>query len=267
VDQHSYVGYRGDDTRSPGLSATIMTFVREIAGPERTPRRNVQLAVVLTLVAGIINSVGFVAVAVYTSHMTGLTATFADHLVLGGVRVAALAATGVICFGAGSMACAIVFNWARRRHLNSRYANVLVLEAILILAFGSIAGILGGKPGDFLVVSVLCLSMGLQNAIITKISDAQIRTTHVTGMVTDVGIELGKLIYRNRSTGYGPPVVADRKKLAMLSLLISTFILGGIIGTGGYLALGYWVVVPTATMLLALSIGPLVTPNSANAVA
>jgi len=38
---------------------------------------------------------------------------------------------------------------------------------------------------------LLCFIMGLQNAVITKISHAEIRTTHVTGLVTDVGIELG----------------------------------------------------------------------------
>ena len=36
---------------------------------------------------------------------------------------------------------------------------------------------------------------GLQNALITKLSRAEIRTTHITGIVTDIGIELGKLLY------------------------------------------------------------------------
>ncbi|NEK47461.1 DUF1275 domain-containing protein, partial [Rhizobium leguminosarum] len=42
-----------------------------LCAPERTVRRNTHLALVLTAIAGILNSVGFVAVATYTSHMTG----------------------------------------------------------------------------------------------------------------------------------------------------------------------------------------------------
>ncbi|MFX4396989.1 YoaK family protein, partial [Acinetobacter baumannii] len=65
----------------------------------------------------------------------------------------------------------------------------------------------------FAVVAVplLCFIMGLQNAIITKVSQARIRTTHVTGITTDIGIELGKLAYWNPGGGEGPPAVrADR---------------------------------------------------------
>ena len=52
-----------------------------LCAPERTVRRNTHLALVLTAIAGILNSVGFVAVATYTSHMTGIVASMADAAV------------------------------------------------------------------------------------------------------------------------------------------------------------------------------------------
>ena len=63
----------------------VRDYLLTVAGPVRTPHHNVQLAALLALNAGVLNSVGFVAVSVYTSHMTGLTASVADQLVLGGV--------------------------------------------------------------------------------------------------------------------------------------------------------------------------------------
>jgi len=69
---------------------------------------------------------------------------------------------------------------------------VLVAESVLILIFGLLAGQLTWIHRDWVYVAVLCFTMGLQNAIITKISKAQIRTTHVTGMITDIGIELAR---------------------------------------------------------------------------
>ncbi len=61
---------------------------------------------------------------------------------------------------------------------------------------------------------------GLQNAIITKISRAEIRTTHVTGLTTDIGIEIGKALYWNRGHRHLHAVVADRSKLRLLSSLL-----------------------------------------------
>ena len=45
----------------------------------------------------------------------------------------------VLTIVAGAAVCAVVFNWARRREIQGRYANVLVLEASLILLFGLLA--------------------------------------------------------------------------------------------------------------------------------
>ena len=140
--------------------------------------------------------------------MTGLTASVADHLVLGGSAIVATGLMGIATFVAGAAACAVLFNWGRRRGLRGRYANVLVLEALLVLLFGLLAEAFAWRHRDLVFVAVLCFTMGMQNAIITKISDAQIRTTHVTGMITDIGIELGKLAYVSRTPGL-PPVVPD----------------------------------------------------------
>jgi uncharacterized membrane protein YoaK (UPF0700 family) len=155
------------------------------------------------------------------------------------------------------MACALLFNWGRRRHHEARFANVLVLEAVLILAFGGLADLLTWRHRDLVFVAVLCFTMGLQNAIITKISAAQIRTTHVTGMVTDIGIELGKAAYRSRMSGQ-PPVQADLGRLATLAGLVALFFVGGVAGAAGYLAFGFTVLLAPALVLLVVATPPLV---------
>lgn len=226
-----------------------------LTGAERSTLRNTQLASLLALLAGVLNSVGFVAVSAYTSHMTGLTATVADSLVLGFDDLAWLAVVALVTFVLGAMTCALVFNWGRRRGLHGRYANVLVLEALLILAFGLLAEGLHVSNRAYIFIGVLGFTMGLQNAIITKLSGAQIRTTHVTGMITDIGIELGKLAYRERTADLSP-VTADARKLGVLVLLVTLFFVGGILGALGYLRFGFPVVVPMAVLLLVLAAPP-----------
>ncbi|QBX55757.1 DUF1275 domain-containing protein [Nocardioides seonyuensis] len=234
----------------------LRDYLLAVAGPVRSPRHNLQLAALLSLNAGVLNSVGFVAVSVYTSHMTGLTATVADNLVLGGTTVVLVGLLAIATFVAGAAACAVLFNWGRRRGLRGRYANVLVLEASLVLLFGLLAEGLTWRHRELVFVAVLCFTMGMQNAIITKISGAQIRTTHVTGMVTDIGIELGKLAYVHRTDDLDP-VVADHRKLGMLAMLVGLFFVGGVIGALGYPEIGFATLVPLALVLLAVAAGPL----------
>ena len=86
--------------------------------------------------------------------------------------------------------------------MHSKYALALLLEAALLLVFGLVGAHLD-TPAQLLVpttVLLLCFIMGLQNAIVTKISQAEIRTTHMTGVVTDLGLELGRLLYWNGAT-------------------------------------------------------------------
>lgn len=220
-------------------------------------RRNTHLALVLTAIAGILNSVGFVAVATYTSHMTGIVASMADAAVL---HAPGLVGTGLLAlamFILGAVVCALVFNWGRVNGLRSRYANILLLEGVGMLVFGLLAEHVRDAHRPLVVVAVLCFTMGLQNALITRIGAWPIRTTHVTGMVTDIGVELGKILYRN-GPGAAAPVVGEPRRVGLLALLVALFFLGGVAGAAGYLWLGFEVVIPVAGVLLLIAHRPLI---------
>lgn len=240
-----------------GIGARVLTHLRGLAGPDRNPHSNRDLAVLLALTAGILNSVGFMAIALYTSHMTGLTAMLADNLVAGALDIALLCLVGIGAFVVGAACCALLFNWARRRRLRSRYAIVLLIEAALILLIGLLAHELTSAERSWALIALLGLTMGLQNAIITKISDAQIRTTHVTGMVTDIGIELGKLVYPVRRDD-PEPVRPQLGRLGLHTLLVGSFFVGGVLGALAYGAIGFVTVVPTACILLVFASIPVV---------
>jgi uncharacterized membrane protein YoaK (UPF0700 family) len=101
--------------------------------------------------------------------------------------------------------------------------------------------------------------MGLQNAVITKLSNAEIRTTHITGIVTDIGIELGKLVYWNKSRSNSLlKVRADRLRLKVLTSLASAFSIGALIGALSFKQVGYIATVPLALALMTLVIVPII---------
>ena len=234
---------------------------RRLAGHRRTPRADRQLGCLLAFVAGATNAGGFLAVHQYTSHMTGIVSAMADHLALGTYDLALGGIGALLSFVVGAAVAAVLVNFARHRRLASEYALPLILEAALLLCFGMLGAQLSRIDGLFVptTVMLLCFIMGLQNAVITKLSRAEIRTTHITGIVTDIGIELGKLFYWNRRSASGmPQVVSDRRRLALLAMLAGCFFGGGVVGALGFKHAGYIATVPLALALVAVAIVPAV---------
>lgn len=235
----------------------MFAFIRGWADVDRTTQANVRLGAFLAFVAGAINAGGFLAVGQYTSHMTGLVSSIADNLVLGQLTLAVAAAGAILAFVGGAMTTAILVNWGLRRRLHSAYGLPLFLESVALLVFGVAGASIGVYEPLFLPLTVLllCFIMGLQNAVITKISRAEIRTTHVTGLVTDIGIELGKLLYINPRES-GDPVLANRRKLRIHTVLVSCFFVGALAGALGFKYVGFASTVPLAIGLWMLALRP-----------
>jgi uncharacterized membrane protein YoaK (UPF0700 family) len=238
----------------------MFPLIRGWTDVQRSPEANFRLGLVLTFVAGATNAGGFLAVGSYTSHMTGIVSSVADDLVLGNMT---LALAGVVClmaFIAGAMCTAILVNWGLRQQLRSSYSLPLLLESVALLVFGLFGAAIAAWSQMFVPVTVvlLCFIMGLQNAVITKISKAEIRTTHITGLVTDLGIELGKLFYRNRSHP-AEPVLANRQRLRVQGSLVLGFLVGGLVGALGFKHGGYITTLPLAALLWILCLRPLLS--------
>jgi len=225
---------------------------------QRSPQANLRLGLVLSLVAGATNAGGFLAVGRYTSHMTGIVSSIADDLVLGQVGLVLAGIISLAAFVLGAMCTAIMVNWGLRQHLRSTYSLPLMLESFALLIFGLFGAAITAQSLIFMPMTVvlLCFIMGLQNAVITKISKAEIRTTHITGLVTDMGIELGKMVYINRMHGR-TPVQVNRDRLRVQGTLVAGFIAGGLIGAWGFKHLGYVTTVPLAALLWLLGLRPL----------
>ncbi len=237
-----------------------MRRLRHLASQHRTLATNRLLGKLLAFNAGAINAGGFLVVGMYTSHMTGFASMVADNLVLGNVKLVLGAVGALLSFTTGAAATALLVNWARQNQLQSEFALPLLIEAALLLLFGLI-GATFNRQTPFAVpftVLILAFIMGLQNALVTKISSATIRTTHMTGVITDLGIELGKLFYWNRTGGpQESQVRANRAKLRLYAGLLGAFMVGGLVGASGFKYVGFIWVVPLASLLLVLSLPPL----------
>lgn len=243
------------------LPAMPRLFLHRLTATERTKRNNHYLGAYLAFVAGAINAGGFMAINRYTSHMTGIISSLGDSLAVGEYTAVFGGIFLLLTFIAGAASTGILINWGLRKRLASAYSLPLVLEAFDLLLFGGVGANIASYSAYTvpMVAVLLCYLMGVQNAAITKISSAEIRTTHMTGIVTDIGIELGRLLYWNqdREANQRHFVQANRQRLKTHSIILSMFLSGGIVGALSFKYLGYISVVPLALSLLMVSAPPL----------
>jgi uncharacterized membrane protein YoaK (UPF0700 family) len=240
-----------------------LTRLSRLASTERTAHANRQLGVSLAFVAGALNAGGFLAIGQYTSHMTGIISSLADNLVLGHVALVIAGVLSLASFVGGAASTALLVNYARRNRKPDVYTTPLAIEALLLLVFGLIGATL--QLHELISISLtailLCYVMGLQNALIGKISNSEIRTTHMTGLVTDLGIEIGKLVYWNRTAqdeeDIGPLVLANRRKLGIHGMMIGAFFTGALTGALGFKYVGYSSTIPLAVILIVIALAPL----------
>jgi len=229
-------------------------YLRRLTGSKRTESANRHLARYLAFVAGAANAGGFLAVRQYTSHMSGIVAAMADNMAVGSLPVVFSGLAAVMSFLLGAFLTTLFVRWARERELESEYALPLLIEAGLLVLFGFTGRAFAG--GRVLgTVMLLCFTMGLQNAIITKLSNAVIRTTHLTGMVTDIGIALGRIVFAP-ANGTREAMTGELATLRLLSSLIALFFIGGVTGALGFKHVGFFFTLPLSLILLLLATMP-----------
>jgi uncharacterized membrane protein YoaK (UPF0700 family) len=205
-------------------------------GPSRSPRNNAILAAYLALTAGFVNSSGFALLGTVTSHVTGNVTRFADDVARGSLGTGLDALGLVLAFFAGAFAASMVIEGLRKRS-GVAYGIALVLEAAALIAF-----LVDERA------AILCFAMGAQNSLVTRLSGAVIRTTHLTGVVTDLGIEAARFIVE-RARGIG--TVSDGRP-GLLAIIVTSFTAGAVAGAFATVALGpYAMIIPTGAVVVA----------------
>ena len=182
-------------------------------------------AVALACVAGMVNVIGYLGFEHQAvSHLTGTTSLLGAALAQGDLRAVGHLWGMLIAFCLGAMLSGLIIEDQTLR-LGRRYGAALALEASLLLV--AIPLFKQEQIWGALLAATAC---GLQNAMVTTYSGAAVRTTHLSGMFTDLGIGLGHLLR-------GMPLQVRR--LTLSGLIISGFLGGGVLGALLYRQFGY----------------------------
>jgi uncharacterized membrane protein YoaK (UPF0700 family) len=217
-----------------------------------------RLACALAAVAGALNTAAFHAVGFFSANMTGNVSALSDHAALGEWLIGAFYLLIVLTFIAGAAVSTLLINAGRRRKIQSIYAVSILAEAILMVLLGLAEIWLPPAERGRALILGLSFLMGLQNAVVTRISEARVRTTHVSGMSTDIGIELSMLFDIARGRELDADAAPYRTKLRLHVQTVLSFLGGGVVGVLVYQAIGNRLLFGTAIILLVMALAGIV---------
>ncbi|MCP8896166.1 DUF1275 domain-containing protein [Shinella daejeonensis] len=223
-------------------------LIQEGAG--RSIRIDLLLAAILSFVAGGVNGAGYFAFGYFSANMTGNVSLISDHISLGQLVVALVLLSIVGLFILGAFVATLFIRIGRDNHLGNIYALTLLAEAALLLLVGVVD--LSHPPvhKGVLIVGLLSFAMGIQNAASTRISESRVRTTHVSGIATDIGVGLATLWRCPDDTMR----TATQQRLLLHVTTILAFLAGGIAAIVLYKSLAGGVFIAAALLIFLLGI-------------
>ncbi|MBZ0152226.1 MAG: DUF1275 family protein [Planctomycetes bacterium] len=219
-----------------------------------------RLAISLSWIAGYTNALTILECHQVTSHVTGTLSQIGVTVVEGNTDVALYLVGLAATFLAGAFTSGMLLELGRIRRFRSIFVLPMTVEAVLLAAFAllverSASGHLTLAHPVAWMTFLPTFAMGMQNAAITRISGGVVRTTHVTGVVTDLGLELARLTARSGHRSHRVDLrhrQQERLRVLLLLGIIGSFVFGGTVGTALFDHLERWSMVPAVLFLVSL---------------
>ncbi|MEF9932821.1 MAG: YoaK family protein [Cetobacterium sp.] len=172
----------------------------------------------ITFLSGALNVAGMLAFSISISHLTGNLSRVPIDIFLGNVQNLYKVLGVLIMFLCGAIVSGILIG-EKEFKLKKRYGVTFIVMALIVGISNKLL------YGNIVFMLILAMLMGLQNGLFIMYKGTVIRTTHITGSVTDLGIYIGHYLKGNKSVAW---------RLRFFTYNISSFTLGGILGVIGY---------------------------------
>lgn len=217
-------------------------------GVKRTPQHNLRLAALLGITAGFVNAAGFLGFGVLTTNVTGHAALFAENIAIQNWQTVFVVAVWMLLFLAGALFSSLIISLNNRNQRLSYLIPILVEIAILLCSAVYGYKYDGSLISKELFAGSLLFAMGLQNSLVSMISGSIVRTTHLTGTFTDLGIELAQLFIRKKRD-----ISILKATIKLRLFIIFSFMTGAVSGAYFFISAGFSsFYIPVAVLFFAL---------------
>lgn len=194
-------------------------------GKSRTIEHNLRIAIILSFVAGIVNVTGYLEFKQLTTNVTGHFALFINDVAKFEFWKGTIYFLYIFSFLFGSFTSSFLIEKYRGNKKLNIFVFPTIIECLVLISIAIIYKYTQIKNTDLIVCSLL-FAMGIQNSFVTKISNAIVRTTHLTGLFTDLGIELSQLFFSKTH----PHKIKIIETIKLRIYIIIFFFFGGIVG-------------------------------------
>ena len=137
----------------------------------------------LTFLSGFINVGAIRSFSLPVSHHTGNVSHLALSIAHKNIAEVCIITSAILAFFAGAFFSGLLFH-QRKFGLKKRYGILLMGLAMIFLSLALF------KTPQILKVSALSFAAGVQNAMFIFYGDILVRTTHITGYLTDAAFAL-----------------------------------------------------------------------------
>jgi len=217
-------------------------------GKRRTLSHNKKIASLLSFVAGIVNIAGFLSVQQLTTNVTGHFAFFVGDVFKLQFLESLVYFFYILSFFLGSFVSSLLVELMTRKNERLIFVTPIIIESLILFSIAFFWRTLIIDYSNLITFSLL-FAMGLQNSLVTRISKAIVRTTHLTGLFTDLGIELSQLFFYKSKEQKNQLITTIRLRLR----IILYFFIGGVVGGVFYTYIELYVLfIPAITLVIGL---------------
>ncbi|MCE7053347.1 DUF1275 domain-containing protein [Algoriphagus sp. AGSA1] len=202
----------------------------------RTNKENIQLGSLTAFSAGMVNVISVIIFFAFTSNVTGHYAILAQEISFGNWYQALVVLGWIFLFFMGNFSSNFIVINFRNRNAYLAHSLPIIIEILCLLAVGTHIQFFYQETllETELMVSAMLFAMGIQNGLTATISNSAVKTTHLTGLTTDLGI-LASLFTKEQNRK-NPEL---RRKWNLLLAIMFSYLLGGISAGYIYLTIAY----------------------------
>lgn len=214
-----------------------------------TLRENLMLASSTAAVSGITNVAGMLAFLVFTSNVTGHVATLSSRVVEQNFSEILVFLVWLIMFFGGAFLTSFIVRSFEDKSYYRAHSIPIILEAVIlfVVAFYGHNFYRETKTEREIVIALILFSMGLQNSLVSVISGGIIKTSHLTGLFTDLGGDIAEWLHPKVEK-----TKAIRDKIFIRFTILGFYFFGGLLGGYFFDLFGFAIFYFTPLILLTI---------------
>jgi len=228
---------------------------------ERTHQEDRRLALWLATSAGLLNAIALGAFGFFPSHMTGNTSQFSSEVSSTDLNDIIFFATIILSFVTGAIIARIIVLWGIMHNVRLIFCQVLFIEGLLLAGVSLHEIYFHTFTTNREIIVFLCGLMGIHNSTSTQLSGGRVRSTHITGTLTDAGISLASVVVAMLRRDYSKDTAAQRSQLTTHLTTLFSFITGGIAGLVLFRWFGFTAMLALGIMLVFVAAFSIITTS------